>query len=67
LFEAGEIDRPALLSVQIERIAAEESKLDVTVQQRQALAAVEDALQHPFFGSAWPADAETNPRTAALF
>lgn len=67
LFKAGEIDRPTLLSVQLERIAAEESKLDVTVQQRQALAAVEDALQHPFFGSAWPADADTNPRTAALF
>jgi cobalt-zinc-cadmium efflux system outer membrane protein len=67
MFKAGEIDRPTLLSVQLERIAAEESKLDVTVQQRQALAAVEDALQHPFFGSAWPADAETNPRTAGLF
>jgi cobalt-zinc-cadmium efflux system outer membrane protein len=67
MFKAGEIDRPTLLSVQLERIAAEESKLDVTVQQRQALAAVEDALQHPFFGSPWPADAETNPRAAALF
>src|SRR3984957_10849730 len=66
MFEAGEIDRPTLLSMQLERIAAEESQLDVTVQQRQALAAVEDALQHPFFGSPWPADAETNPRTAAL-
>ena len=66
LFKAGEIDRPALLSVQLERIAAQESRFDVIVQQRQALAAVEDALQHPFFGSALPADAETNPRTAAL-
>jgi hypothetical protein len=62
MFKAGEIDRPTLLSTQLERIAAEQSKLDVTVQQRQALAAVEDALQHPFFGSALPADAETNPR-----
>jgi outer membrane protein TolC len=66
LFKAGEIDRPALLSVQLERIAAQESRFDVIVQQRQALAAVEDALQHPFFGSALPADAETNPRIAAL-
>ena len=67
MFKAGEIDRATLLSTQLERIAAEESKLDVTVQQRQALAAVEDALQHPFFGSPWPADAESNPRTAAIF
>jgi cobalt-zinc-cadmium efflux system outer membrane protein len=67
MFEAGEIDRPTLLSMQLERIAAEQSQLDVTVQQRQALAAVEDALQHPFFGSPWPADAETNPRTAGLY
>ena len=66
LFKAGEIDRPALLSVQLERIAAQESRFDVIVRQRQALAAVEDALQHPFFGSALPADAETNPRIAAL-
>jgi outer membrane protein, heavy metal efflux system len=66
LFKAGEIDRPALLSVQLERIAAQESRFDVIVQQRQALAAVEDALQHPYFGSALPADAETNPRIAAL-
>lgn len=66
LFKAGEIDRPALLSVQLERIAAQESRFDVIVQQRQALAAVEDALQHPFFGAALPADAETNPRIAAL-
>ena len=64
-FKAGEIDRPTLLSAQLERMAAQESRLDVTVQQRQALAAVEDALQHPFFGSALPADAETNPRIAA--
>ncbi|MGB6310856.1 MAG: TolC family protein [Steroidobacteraceae bacterium] len=65
MFKAGEIDRPTLLSVHLERIAAEQSKLDVVVQQRQALGALEDALQHPFFGPALPADTETNPRTAA--
>ncbi len=65
MFKAGEIDRSTLLSVQLERITAEQSTLDIAVQQRHALAAMEDALQHPFFGPALPADAEANPRVAA--
>jgi hypothetical protein len=37
------------------------------VQQRRALGAVEDALQHPFYGPAMPASPETNPRVGAAF
>jgi cobalt-zinc-cadmium efflux system outer membrane protein len=61
-FQAGEADRPTLLTAQLERIAAEQSQLDALVQQRQALGAVEDALQHPFYGPAMPASSDTNPR-----
>jgi hypothetical protein len=35
------------------------------VQQRQALGALEDALQHPFFAPAMPVSPEKNPRVAA--
>jgi hypothetical protein len=34
-------------------------------QQRQALGAVEDALQHPFYGPAMPASPDTNPRVSS--
>jgi outer membrane protein, heavy metal efflux system len=61
-FEAGEIDRPALVTAQLERVAASQSRLDAMVQQRQALGALEDALRHPFFGPALPVTPETNPR-----
>jgi outer membrane protein TolC len=64
-FQAGEADRPTLLTVQLERIAAEQSRLDALVQQRQALGAVEDALQHPFYGPAMPASSDTNPRVGS--
>jgi outer membrane protein TolC len=61
-FQAGEADRPTLLTVQLERIATEQSRLDALVQQRQALGAVEDALQHAFYGPAMPGSSDTNPR-----
>jgi cobalt-zinc-cadmium efflux system outer membrane protein len=48
-FQAGQVDRPTLLTAQIERMAADQSRFDVMVQQRQALGALEDALQHPFY------------------
>lgn len=64
-FQAGTIDRPTLLTAQLERLSAEQSSFDALVRQRQALGAVEDALQHPFFGPALPAISETNPRVAS--
>ena len=64
-FQAGEADRPTLLAAQLERIAAEQSRFDALVQQRQALGAVEDALQHPFYGPAMPASPDTNPRVGS--
>jgi cobalt-zinc-cadmium efflux system outer membrane protein len=64
-FQAGEADRPTLLAAQLERIAAEQSRFDALIQQRQALGAVEDALQHPFYGPAMPASPDTNPRVGS--
>jgi outer membrane protein, heavy metal efflux system len=64
-FQAGEADRPTLLAAQLERIVAEQSRFDALVQQRQVLGAVEDALQHPFYGPAMPASPDTNPRVGS--
>ena len=64
-FQAGEVDRPTLVAAQLERIAAAQSRFDTMVQQRQALGALEDALQHPFFASAMSVSPEKNPRAAA--
>jgi cobalt-zinc-cadmium efflux system outer membrane protein len=64
-FQAGEADRPTLLAAQLERIAAEQSRFDALTQQHQALGAVEDALQHPFYGPAMPASPDTNPRVGS--
>ncbi|HEV7441685.1 MAG TPA: TolC family protein, partial [Steroidobacteraceae bacterium] len=64
-FQAGEADRPTLMTAQLERIAAEQSRFDALAQQRQALGAVEDALQHPFYGPAMPASSDANPRVGS--
>lgn len=61
-FAAGEIDRPTWLTVEIERIAAAQALQAAQRRQREALGALEDALQHPFFGSAPPLRLETLPR-----
>lgn len=65
-FQAGEVDRPTLLTVQIESAVAEQSRFDAMVQQRQALGAVEDALQHPLYepGATFSVP-QTNPRLPA--
>jgi outer membrane protein, heavy metal efflux system len=63
-FQQGESERSTVLSVQLERISAEQSRLDALVQHQQALAALEDALQHAFFGPALPASTEVSPRVA---
>jgi cobalt-zinc-cadmium efflux system outer membrane protein len=64
-FQVGEADRPTLLTAQLERLAAEQARFDVLVQHRQALGAVEDALQHPFYGPTMPANPDTNPRVGS--
>jgi outer membrane protein TolC len=64
-FEAGALDRPALLAGQLERNAVAQSQLDARVRERQALGALEDALQQPFLGPALPSPQETPPREAA--
>ncbi|QUD90988.1 TolC family protein [Phenylobacterium montanum] len=51
LFRAGQVDRPTLLAGALEVSAAEIARLDAVMAQRQALGQLEDALQHPLFGS----------------
>jgi len=63
-FKQGESERTTVLSVRLERIGAEQSRLDALIQHQEALAALEDALQHPFFGPALPAATEVSPRVA---
>lgn len=64
-FQAGAVDRPTLITAELARAAAEQSRFEGMVQQRQALGALEDALQHPFFGRAMPISPEKNPRVSA--
>jgi len=63
-FQAGQIDRPALIAAEIEEAKAAESRFNAVVQQRRALGAVEDALQHTFFGPALPQASLQSPRKA---
>lgn len=61
-FAAGESDRPALLTAELELQVIRSARFDVLVLQLQALGALEDALQQPLFG----ADAGNGrPRAAA--
>ena len=48
-FQAGAIDRPALVTVQLEAATAEASRFDAVVLQREAVALLEDGLQQPLF------------------
>lgn len=48
-FQAGEADRPTLVAAEIERAAAELSRFDASVQQREAIGTLEDVLQRPLF------------------
>ncbi|HEX6841271.1 MAG TPA: TolC family protein, partial [Stellaceae bacterium] len=61
-FRAGAVDRPSLLEAQIEHSVTELSRFDVLVQQRDALAQLEDALQQPLFD---PATASFPPAPGA--
>ena len=62
-FEAGQVDRPTLVTAELELAAIRLSKLDALILQRQALGSLEDALQQPLFDPGrWPTVPEQNPR-----
>jgi outer membrane protein TolC len=64
-FRAGQVDRPTLVTAQLEAAATALAGFDSVVQQRQALGALEDALQQPLFDPGhWPTVPEQNPRLA---
>ncbi len=46
-YQAGEADRVALLSAELEQVVAERAQLDVLVETQQALNGLEDALRQP--------------------
>lgn len=48
-FRAGQVDRPTFLTSQLEVAATAISRFEAVVQQRQALGALEDALERPLF------------------
>lgn len=50
-FRAGQVDRPTLVTAQVEAAATALSQFDAVVRQRQALGSLEDALQHPLYGA----------------
>jgi outer membrane protein TolC len=48
-FRAGALDRPTLLTVQIEGSVTQQARFDALVNQRRALGSLEDALQYPLY------------------
>jgi outer membrane protein TolC len=48
-FRAGQVDRPTLLSAELEAAAIRLARLDAVVAQLQAIGALEDALQYPLY------------------
>jgi outer membrane protein TolC len=64
-FRAGETDRPTLVTAELEAATTALSRFDAVVQQRQAIGALEDALQKPLFDPGqWPVVPERSPRLA---
>ena len=62
-FAAGQSDRPTLVGAELELATIRLSRLDVLVRERQALGALEDALQQPLFDSGTQAPVpERSPR-----
>jgi cobalt-zinc-cadmium efflux system outer membrane protein len=53
-FRAGEIDRPTLVSAELETAVILVAHVDAVVAQLHAVGALEDALQHPLFGPTLP-------------
>lgn len=49
-FRAGAVDRPTLVTSQVEESLTALSHFDALVRQRQALGLLEDALQHSLYG-----------------
>jgi outer membrane protein, heavy metal efflux system len=49
-FAAGQADRPTLVATQMEAAVTALSRFDAVLQQRQALGALEDALERPLYG-----------------
>ena len=64
---AGESDRPTLITTDLELAVIRSSRFDVLAAQRQALGALEDALQQPLFDARSPLFApQPTPRPTAL-
>ncbi|HYS53050.1 MAG TPA: TolC family protein [Thermoanaerobaculia bacterium] len=61
-FNAGQIDRVALRTAELEFAAAELARTDAVAQAQQALGALEDAIEQPLSGTALPAAPRVNPR-----
>jgi outer membrane protein, heavy metal efflux system len=65
-FERGRLDRPGLVTAQIELGTAQIAALDALAAQRQALGRLEDALRAPLFGDRGELPVEErNPRIAS--
>lgn len=65
-FRAGDVDRPTLVTAELEAATTALSRFDAVVQQRQALGALEDALQQPLYDPGqWPVVPPGNPRLSA--
>lgn len=63
-FDAGLEDRPTLVGAKLELVTASVSRLDAERAQRQALGALEDALQQPLFDQGqWVHFPEQSPRS----
>lgn len=61
-FNAGQIDRVALRSAELELAASELAAADTLAQVQQALGALEDAIEQPLTNTAMPQVPITNPR-----
>lgn len=61
-FTAGQVDRVAVVTAQLGVAATALSRFEAVVQQRQAIGALEDALQQPLFDPGhWPVIPEHGP------
>ena len=66
-FRAGQVDRVTLVTAELGVAATAVSRFDAVVQQRQAIGALEDALQQPLFDPGhWPVVPEQGPRRSDL-
>lgn len=63
-FMSGYIDRSALEQVQLQSLAAENTRLSASIQAQQALGALEDAVERPLDGAAEVSDLSDPRRNA---